>query len=220
VEITDTLSVPAKVLSVRSSASGIASVKGAAATCTRTLPMSCSLGAIPSGRKVTIKLVVIPKAPGKVRNTATVTALEVDPVTANDVDAVTVFVAKPTLGLVMRADRASIEAGREITYTLRVRNPTELALRHVRTCDTLPAGLVYVSSDARADLSRGRRCWSARRLGAHEAITYRLTARALDGISGRHINRARATSPDAISVRARSTVRVTPRQIEGGGVTG
>jgi uncharacterized repeat protein (TIGR01451 family) len=220
VEVTDKLSVPGRVLSVKTSVGEIASLEGAAATCTKALPLRCSLGAISSGRKVTIKLVVIPKAPGRVRNTATVTALGVDPETANDVDAVTVFVAKPALGLVMRADRTSVEAGQEITYTIRVTNPTGLALDRVRTCDTLPARLVYVSSKARAELSKGRLCWTARRLGAHKTVTYTLTARALNGIGGKSTNRVSATSPDARRVHARSTVNVTPVEVESGGVTG
>jgi uncharacterized repeat protein (TIGR01451 family) len=184
------------------------------------LPVSCSLGAIPSGGKATIRIVVIPQAAGKVRNTATVTGLGVDPETADDVDAVTVAVAKPALRLVVRANRTSVEAGQRIRYTIEVTNPIGLVLRRVRTCDHLPAGLVYVSSNARAKPFKGRHCWTTRRLGAHKTVAYRLTARALNGISGRHTNRASASSPDAVRVQERSTVNVTSFEVEGGGVTG
>jgi uncharacterized repeat protein (TIGR01451 family) len=219
VEVTDKLSVPGTVLSATSNAAAVASLTGAPATCTSTLPVSCSLGALPPGGRVAIKVVVIPAAPGKVRNTATVNAAGVDPETANNVDAVTVSVAKPALRLAMRASRTSVAAGQTIAYTIRVTNPIGLALRRVRTCDSLPAGLAYVSSNARAKLAKGRLCWTTRRLGPHKTIAYKLTARALNG-GGRNTNRASASSPDARSGRARSTVTVRRREVRGGGVTG
>lgn len=95
-----------------------------------------------------------------------------------------------------------------------------MAIRDVRTCDLLPPGLVYVSSKARARPSKGRYCWTARRLGAGESRTYRLTARALSGTSGRRVNRATSTSRDTGNARARRAVRVQAPPAPSGGVTG
>jgi uncharacterized repeat protein (TIGR01451 family) len=209
VNVTDTTSLPGRLLSVRTSA-GI---------CERTLPLRCALGTLARGREVTMRVRFRPTDTGSLRNAASVTSAGFDPRTADNLVVVRTRV-KPALALTKVAGRKRVRAGRTVTYTIRVRNRSDVAVRRVRTCDLLPPGLVYVSSKSRAKPSKGRYCWTARRLGAGKSRTYRLTARALGGAGGMRVNRATATSRGTARARARSAVRVRARRAPGGGVTG
>jgi uncharacterized repeat protein (TIGR01451 family) len=197
VRVTDTLSAPARLVSVRTTAG----------SCRRSLPMTCSLGTIDAGGRVTITVVVNARVMGTLRNAASVTGKKLDPKTADNMAVVTTRVRR-ALALTKVAGRVRISAGQTVTYTIRVRNPSDMTVRNVRTCDLLPADLTYVSSKPRARPSTGRYCWTARRLGAGKSKHYRLTARAELGTSGIRTNRATATSPDTGNARARRAVRV------------
>jgi uncharacterized repeat protein (TIGR01451 family) len=71
------------------------SVKASQGKCTRSgQAITCSLGTIASGRTATITIVVQPKAVGTVANTATASALEADPDTANNSATSTTLVLK------------------------------------------------------------------------------------------------------------------------------
>lgn len=129
-------------------------------------------------------------------------------------------VVRPRLRVSKVASARRIRAGRSVTYRVRVTNPSRRALRSVRVCDQLPAGMVYGSSRARATLRNGRYCWEIRRLGPKQSRAFRITLRALAGTRGRTVNRVVATSPDARSGRAQAIVVVTGAQVRAGGVTG
>jgi len=145
----------------------------------------------------------------RLRNAASVTSENTDPATANNL-AVVANRVRHALTVTKIAGRRTITAGQSVAYRIRVRNPSPQAVRNVRTCDRLPSGLVFVRATPRPTRTGGRRCWTARRLGARRSPTYTLTARAPRGTSGIKINRATATSPDAASARARA-VRVNGR---------
>jgi uncharacterized repeat protein (TIGR01451 family) len=209
VDVIDTTSLPGRLASVRTSAG----------TCGRTLPVTCALGTIAPGHEVTITVRFRPTGTGSLRNAASVTGAGLEPRTANNLAVVTARV-RPALALSKVSNRRRLRAGQSATYTIRVRNPSDVAVRHVRTCDTLPPGVVYVSSRSRAKLSKGRYCWTVKKLGAGKKRTYRLTARALSGTSGTVVNRATATARGARTARARRAVRVQAGGVRGGGVTG
>jgi uncharacterized repeat protein (TIGR01451 family) len=197
VNVTDTTSLPGRLLSVRTSAG----------TCERTLPVTCALGTIASGTDVTITVRFRPTDTGSLRNAASVTGEGLDPKTANNLAVVTSRV-RPALALTKAVNRRTINAGQTATYRIRVRNPSPQTVRNVRTCDRLPSGLVFVRSTPRARHTRGQHCWTVRRLGARRSRTYTLTARALTVTSGTKVNRATATSRGAATARARRSVRV------------
>jgi uncharacterized repeat protein (TIGR01451 family) len=181
----------------------------------------CSLGSVAPGRSVTIRIRAVAVTPGTARDAARVAAAPAGADAArNNTSGATVRIVKPVLRLSNEVDRARLRADGTATYTLRVRNPSRRAIRNVRVCDQLPAGLVFASSARGARLSDGSYCWSTGRLGAGRSRTYTLTVRALPGASGRRVNRALATSPDARPARARSAVRIQPGAVAGGGVTG
>lgn len=187
--------------------------------------VDCAIGKLDAGQSVTVTVRATALRIGTVSNTARVVpppppdGVPVDP-PGNNTGTATVRIVDPQLRVRKGASRSRLRAGETVTYTIRVSNPSGRAVRDVRTCDRLPAGLVRVSSRPTAKLSRGRYCWTARTLGPRETATYRLTARALSGTSGRKVNVAQATSPDARSGRATRAVRVTRAPIRVGGVTG
>jgi hypothetical protein len=99
-------------------------------------------------------------------------------------------------------------------------NATTLLLRQVRVCARLPAGLAYLRSSPRAKMSRGRLCWTIGSLAGHGSRAYRVTVRALAGAYGKRRSDATAIAPFAGTARASATVRVIPRAVRAGGVTG
>jgi uncharacterized repeat protein (TIGR01451 family) len=210
VVVTDTLGVPARNVSIRTSAG----------TCRGTVSFVCRLGTIAPGQKATITVKLTPTKAGAARNTASVTFAGADPRTGNNTAAVTTAVDQPTLGLTQRADRKAVRAGGTVTYTLRVRNPSSAAVRHVTVCADLPAGLIHVGSKSRAKRTKGQYCWTVRSLGAGKSRTFTLTARALRGTSGTKTSRATASARGARAKRTSHSVRVTRAALRAGGVTG
>jgi uncharacterized repeat protein (TIGR01451 family) len=183
--------------------------------------LACTIGTMTRGQVETITVRATAVRVGRGVNVARVSAPRDRDPSDND-DAVPVQITKPQLGLTKGASRRSLVAGQKVTYTIRVRNPVNAPLRNVRTCDNLPPELGYVSSKRRATLRNGQYCWTEKQLGANKSKTYKLTARALQGIRpGTKVNRATAKSPDARTKRANRAVRVKAGGLLGaGGVTG
>ncbi len=129
--------------------------------------------------------------------------------------------AKARLRLTQSVSRPTLRAGQQGTLTIRVTNASQSAARNVRVCARLPAGLVALRSAPKAHISRGRTCWTAKRIPAHRSKRYRLTVRALRGAAGRQITRVTASSTGArATARSTRAVRVLPRAPIAGGVTG
>jgi uncharacterized repeat protein (TIGR01451 family) len=211
VDVTDTLNWPASVVSVKASQG----------SCNKDIPMSCQLGTIKAGGKVTITVVVKLRDDGcKQRNAASATADGTDTNPANNVARVDVCAKAVPLRLTKVADRGSIRAGDTIGYTIRVSNRTDGEAKEVKVCDKLPSGLVYVSSRAKAKFTGGQYCWTIATLGAHKGKRYRITVRALGGASGGEVNRASASAKGARTKRASDPIQVLPARASGGGVTG
>jgi uncharacterized repeat protein (TIGR01451 family) len=138
-----------------------------------------------------------------------------------DPDPAKVTIVKPKLRVAKAAAKARVRAGGIVTYTIRVSNPSKAAVRNLRTCDHLPAGLVTVKGSPKVKVSEGRYCWTAKRIGAGKSKSYELTVRTLPGAAGRTVNRATASSAGVRdTARAARAVQVLPRQAAGGGVTG
>jgi uncharacterized repeat protein (TIGR01451 family) len=210
-DLTDTLSWPASLLSVKPSQG----------SCARSIPMHCSVGTIPAGGKVTITVVTAPKEAGcRQRNAASASAEGTDANPANNLDAVDLCARQVALRLSKVADAPTVRAGGLMSYTIRVTNPTRGTARNVKTCDRLPAGLVYVSSRSKAKLAGGAYCWTAKSLAAGASRRYRITVRVLRGASGSRVNRATVDGVEARPRKARAAIRVLPVRAQGGGVTG
>jgi uncharacterized repeat protein (TIGR01451 family) len=199
VQVTDTFSIPASV----------SSVKPTQGTCTESLPITCRLGTIPAGGKVTITVVIKPReSASRARNAASAIGNGKDNDPGDNLARTTTKVKKVKLHLTKVATGTTMDPGDRMTYTIRVSNPTSGVAQDVKTCDRLPSGLRYVSSKSKAKRSNGQYCWTVGTLGAHKAKRYRITVRALPGANGSKVNRATASSPDAATARARSAVAV------------
>lgn len=210
VSLTDTFGLPAR----------IASVKTTAGSCKSGTPLTCALGSIAPGAKVTVTVVGVVTRAGTLRNAVGVTSAAIDPSTADDLAVLALPIAKPALRVTKTASTRTVHAGGRVIFTIRVANPSGIAVRDVRVCDRLPSGLIYAASTPRAKLSKGRRCWTARSLAAGAHRSYRIAVRVTAGTSGRKANVATATSPDARSARATRSVRVVGARPAPGGVTG
>jgi uncharacterized repeat protein (TIGR01451 family) len=114
------------------------------------------------------------------------------------------------LRLTKRASRRVASAGQNITYTLRVSNTGSGAIARASVCDSLPRGLIYVSSSPRAHLSTGRYCWTVRGLAPHSGRTLTITVNVAPTRGGVKVNHATATAPHIPAARASATVRIRP----------
>jgi uncharacterized repeat protein (TIGR01451 family) len=210
-DVTDVLNAPASVVSVKASQG----------KCTKSIPMTCQLGTVKAGGKVTISVTVKLRDDGcKERNAASATGDGTDTNPANNLARVDVCAKAVPLRLTKVADSSSMRAGGLISYTIRVSNPTRGEAQDVDVCDRLPSGLVYVSSKAKAKYTKGQYCWNIDTLGAHKSQSYRITVRALGSASGNKVNRATASAKGAKTDRAQDPVRVLGARASGGGVTG
>lgn len=211
VRVTDTLNVSGSVVSVRTTQGD----------CTSRLPLSCTLGTVAAGDSATITVVIRPRrASSRVRNTATATGSGTDTNTENNRGSSDIRASRVRLRVTKIASSSVVRAGQVFSYRIRVRNVSRGEARNVRVCDRLPSGLVYVSSKPKARLTRGRQCWTIRRLRARASGTYRITVRALSGASGRKVNRVTASGRDVRTARATRAVEVAGGSVRGGGVTG
>jgi uncharacterized repeat protein (TIGR01451 family) len=212
VKLTDTLTGPVRIRSVRTTAG----------TCSRRIPMRCSLGDIAARGKVTVRVVarhLRPRCPE--RNAASATAAGTDAGPASNLDTVRVCATRIRLRLSKTADRRAVVAGGRVAYTIRVTNPSAATARNIRTCDHLPAGLVYVRASSKPRLGGGAWCWTADKIGPGKSRRYRITARVLPGVTGIKINRASAGGAGQVrGARAERAVKITPSAVRGGGVTG
>jgi uncharacterized repeat protein (TIGR01451 family) len=208
-QVVDTPSLPVRVRSVKSSVG----------RCTTKAPITCDLGTLAPGAKATITVAAQPLAAGTLRNSASVTGDVPDPRTDNNLDGASTKV-RGVLKITKVASSRTVAAGGTVSYRVKVTNASAFAVGAVRVCDDLPSGLVYVSSAPRARLSSGKHCWTVATLGAHGSRSFTIRAKALKGASGRKVNVATATSPDAKAVRSTAAVQVARTALRAGGVTG
>lgn len=126
------------------------------------------------------------------------------------------------VSLSMRASHSRARAGQRLTFGLRVTNPGRSAVRDVRVCARMPAGLRYLGASRRARLRDGEHCWGIARLAGRRSASIRVTARVAKGARGRlHVRATAAAQGSAGPVEAGRTVRIgRSRPDRPGGVTG
>lgn len=197
VNVTDTSSVPLKVLSAHAS-------QGA---CKLGRPLTCALGPLPSGARVAIKVVARTTTLGRENNTATVACSCLDPNPHNNIHHAKTWV-RGGLRLQKTVHPATLTVGKVAIFRLKVTNPNRVALKHVRVCDSLPSGLLYLASSPLALRHHGRYCWTLATIQAHRSIGVEIRAEAKLHARGRLVNHATATAPDAEPAHAHATLRV------------
>jgi uncharacterized repeat protein (TIGR01451 family) len=189
----------------------------------------CRLGTMAPGEQDTIRLVVVPKGSGPIRNVASAnirgipgggTVVDVDPGNNDDRANVRVTAPRASWTLSKRASRRAVQGGETVRFKMTVRVGSR-AVAAARICDRLPDGLVFVRAPG-ARFQDGRACWTERFLGVGARRTFTIVARAERGFQVRRIrNVATATARNAARRQAGARVRVDPAFGGlGGGVTG
>jgi uncharacterized repeat protein (TIGR01451 family) len=197
VKITDTASLSLKVLSA----------KPRQGSCHIGRPLTCSLGTLANGKHATIKVTAKVTKDGTEQNTASATSASRDPNPSNNIKGVSTKIM-PVLRLKKTASTRTAAAGQNVTYHIKVTNPTAVAVAEAKVCDQLPSGLLYVSSSPKARLQAGRYCWTIRKLAAGRSKTFALTVNVAPGRGGSEVNHATAAAPGARRATASATVRV------------
>lgn len=135
--VTDTSTRPLHVLSIKPSQG----------TCTKGSPFKCDLGSVASGGTAKVTIDAIPRQTGSEVNSVSVTPgctaageCPADSNPENNVSAARTSV-RPYLKLVKEVSRKVVRAGHDLTYRLKVSDPTPVTLQDVKVCDRLPSGI-------------------------------------------------------------------------------
>ena len=114
--------------------------------CGGTVTVVCDLGTLAAGAQAIVTINVIPTVTGRLRNAATVVALETDPNPANNSSTETTTVqpadpARADLSITAAAAADARARGQRLTYTLTVRNGGPATATGVQLTDDLPRGV-------------------------------------------------------------------------------
>jgi uncharacterized repeat protein (TIGR01451 family) len=212
----------AKVTDTASKRLKTISVKPSQGTCDVGATLTCELGTLATGKTARIKVTAKVLRAGSVKNTVSTTTGGKDPEPKNNLDGVRTRVVAKLL-LKKTSSARSVHAGDRVTYHLTATNPMGVAARHVRVCDSFPAGLAYVSSNPSAGAGKGQVCWRFKSLGAGRSKKITVIARALPGAAGNLTNHATATAKGLAAkakATAAATVKVAPAPARPTPVTG
>jgi large repetitive protein len=129
---------------------GLTYVRVTGATCTpKGQEVTCQLGTLVAGGKVSFELVTKAEAPGDLINSATVSSPTTDPKPLNNKATAEVKVLPSAdLQITKTAAPKTVKVGENVTYTLLVVNNGPDAAQNVLVSDDLPAGESYVSDNA------------------------------------------------------------------------
>ncbi|HET9945183.1 MAG TPA: DUF11 domain-containing protein, partial [Actinomycetes bacterium] len=145
VTLTDVLTsaTPFSVVSVTATPSGTCAPLSAGPATSITI--TCDLGTEPAGGRTTIRVTVTAVDVAQINDVATVSSATADPNTANNQASGRVdFVGVADLSLTKEGP-ATVVAGTEMVYTIKVRNDGPSTAHDVVVTDTLPAGVSFVS---------------------------------------------------------------------------
>ena len=207
VEITDVLGAAAEVIAV----------KPGSASCRSEAPLECSLDALPAGSSQTIELSLRPLRPGRLIDTATVSADQVDPNLANNLAKTAATVKRRATSARLRIvpSQPVAKTGQEVGLVViaAVRKPTPGVAPMV--CVTFPPGLRVTSAPGDASLIGARVCWGLTDLVSGRPRSFRLRVRVGPAPrSGATLAvRGRLTGENFAAARASAAVQVTPRLV-------
>jgi uncharacterized repeat protein (TIGR01451 family) len=157
-------------------AAGAAPVSAATSkgTCSSGRTVTCDLGAIAAGSRVTIQIRVKPRSAGKLTNTAKATSTTFDPIAGNNSATATTRVTSADLTVTVVPSRRSLKVGERVAFTVRVENRGPTAAAGVVLTLTVPKGATI--RDKRCAGTRTVRC-KLRGLGADAAGHVTITTR-------------------------------------------
>ena len=147
VVVHDTPSLPMTVVSVHTSVGHCSVTHGDDVT--------CHLGRLANGGRVTITVAAYALAVGTEVDTAKATTTSHNSNPGGAIGHASTKIVSP-LSLTKTANPTTITTGQSVTFTITVKNLSSRTLNNVLVCDTLPAELLYVSSDPAVGAPRGR----------------------------------------------------------------
>jgi uncharacterized repeat protein (TIGR01451 family) len=198
--VTDTETLPRKVLSLHTSQG----------SCQTGAQIVCALGTIPAGGHVNITIRGQVTRAGTATNAASVVSASENPHPAGALSAA-VTKLTPILRVSKTASPRVISAGENVSFAIKLTNPTSAAIAHVTVCDALPGRLLFVHAAPRSHLSgENRYCWKISSLGAHRSRTFMLVANAEPGTGALVTNRTSAAAPGVSAARSSTKVRIKP----------
>ncbi len=110
---------------------------------------------------------------------------------------------------VAKTGPATARLGRNIVYTLRVRNDGTATATNMVLVDRIPAGMVVVSKPAGAKVVRRSIRWNARTLAPGRTIVVRVVMRGVGSTAARRCNVAVASASNATTAQARACTNFT-----------
>ena len=182
-------------------------------TCAGTTVLTCVVGTLNSGTRVTITINVRPTVAGTLTNTASVVGKEFDPNTADNTASVTTVVtADADLAVTQTGAPASALINANVTYTVTVRNNGPSATSVTTLTNTLPVGLSWVSTATTQGTCSGTVTCNLGSLANGASATVTITAKAVT--VGAKINTAAVSStqidPNPANNTTSATITVLP----------
>lgn len=190
-------------------------------SCSTGFPLSCNVGSLAPGQKVSVTVVAIPTVSGAVVNAARVTTDTPNESPASEVVADSRVTVKVPVAISKRASTKTVRAGKRVTFTVKITNRSKVTSGRAKVCDRMPSGMVLVSvRGAKVTRKGGEHCWTVPALKPGKSKSYRVTARVLRGAKGKQTNRVTIKGDSVQTKSARATVKVRAVPVRAGGVTG
>jgi uncharacterized repeat protein (TIGR01451 family) len=167
--------------------------------------VTCDLGTLANGGRVTITVTAYALAVGTEINTAKATTTSHNPNPNGATGHARTKIVSP-VSLTKTANPTTITTGQSATFTITVKNLSSRTLNNVLVCDTLPPGLLYVSSDPSSALRGESHCWTIKHLPGHAIRSFKLVANAAPGSPHRVVNVATVQIHGLPTMRARRTI--------------
>jgi uncharacterized repeat protein (TIGR01451 family) len=126
--------------------------------------------------------------------------------------------AKPAIMIEKDVDgvkEKQVDVGQEFTYHVKVSNTGNVDLKNVQVTDTPPAGVTLVRADlGTIDIANNTWSFTAPNLLAEDSVTFTITAKVLNFMSGSLVNKACVNAPSAPNQPMCDTATVTVTQPE------
>jgi uncharacterized repeat protein (TIGR01451 family) len=143
--------------------------------------------------------------PGKLTDTAAVTADGPDPDPSTDHATAVVQILAAPLTITKHASATHVHSGSAVSFTIRVTNRSDAAVNHVTVCDRLPAGLNRISGGT----VRGMQvCWTVSSLAASASRSFVIRADAVSSRTQAVTNVATVGAHGIAARSARATVAI------------
>jgi uncharacterized repeat protein (TIGR01451 family) len=191
VKLIDVLNAPVKVKSVETTSG----------TCTKRIPIRCSLGRMGAGREIRISIVAKHVDRGcRQINAAGALGAGTDDRPRDNLDGVSICVKKgrPELKISKRAGSSRARPGGVVAYRIGVKNKGDVAAHEVKTCDRLPEGQSVLRAPGAERESQSKVCWTLERLEPGQRERFRIVTQIdLDAALEPQMNRASVRAANA-----------------------